>query len=75
MSKRSVRSHEFSPLLWLVPLPFALAMCLPVDLLPLRSGPVAADRVAAAPSNEFTIGSAASAPEASPARARQLGKH
>jgi len=67
MSKPSVRSYTFSPLLWLVPLPFVLAMCLPFDLQ-LHGSPVPTDRVAAAPSDEPMIGSAASAPQAAHAR-------
>jgi len=32
MSKHSRISVSFSPLLWLAPLPLALAMCLPLEL-------------------------------------------
>ena len=32
MSKHSTVSGPVSPLVWLIPLPFLLAMCLPVDL-------------------------------------------
>jgi len=49
MSKQSRITGSVSPLLWLAPLPFALAMCLPLDLS--RSTPAAAGftRIAAAP--------------------------
>ena len=61
MSKQSRITGSVSPLLWLAPLPFALAMCLPVDWS--RSTPAAADfdRVAAAPQSAQPQGFAASA--------------
>lgn len=49
MSKQSRITGSVSPLLWLAPLPFALAMCLPLDMS--RNTPPAGgfDRVATAP--------------------------
>jgi hypothetical protein len=48
MSKQSRISGSVSPLLWLAPLPFALAMCLPLDLSRSGTAPAGFDRVAAA---------------------------
>jgi len=48
MSKQSRIPGSISPLLWLAPLPFALAMCLPLDLSRSAPAPAAPDRVAAA---------------------------
>ena len=46
MSKPSRTPVAVSPLLWLAPLPFVLAMCLPLDLSGVAEP--SADRVAAA---------------------------
>ena len=46
MSRPSRTPVAVSPLLWLAPLPFVLAMCLPIDLTGV-AGPTA-ERVAAA---------------------------
>ena len=61
MSKQSWIPGSVSPLLWLAPLPFALAMCLPLDYS--RGTPPAAgfDRVAAAPEQVQPPADAASA--------------
>lgn len=66
MSKHSRIPGSVSPLLWLAPLPFALAMCLPLDLL--RSAPVSTDfqRVATAPERVQATDAAASAVLSSP---------
>ena len=50
MSKHSRISASVSPLLWLAPLPFALAMCLPVDLSRSTPTPAGFERVAVADS-------------------------
>jgi len=60
MSKQSTIS--VSPLLWLAPLPFVLAMCLPLELPGRDAVPAAAERVATA----AAIEGAASAPHAAP---------
>jgi hypothetical protein len=60
MSKQSRIPGSVSPLLWLAPLPFALAMCLPLDLS--RSAvPVGPERVAAVHQNAQPQDPAASA--------------
>ncbi|HET7525389.1 MAG TPA: hypothetical protein VFK10_05545 [Burkholderiaceae bacterium] len=46
MSRHSRTPVVVSPLLWLAPLPFVLAMCLPMDLTGSAEPP--AERVAAA---------------------------
>jgi len=48
MSKQSRIPGSISPLLWLAPLPFALAMCLPLDLSRSTPAPAEYDRVATA---------------------------
>ena len=65
MSKQSRISGSVSPLLWLAPLPFALAMCLPVDLSRNTLAPAGHDRVAAAAQAAQPQGLAASAPQLS----------
>ena len=49
MSKHSRISGSMSPLLWLAPLPFVLAMCLPVDAPRVDTGSAPLEQVAAAP--------------------------
>jgi len=49
MSKHSTVSGTVSPLVWLIPLPFLLAMCLPVDLPRGAMPQPGIDRVATAP--------------------------
>jgi len=65
MSKQSRNPGSVSPLLWLAPLPLALAMCLPLDLS--RSAPAQPgyDRVAAAPQSVQPQDLAASAAQLS----------
>jgi hypothetical protein len=65
MSKQSRIPGSVSPLLWLAPLPFALAMCLPVDLSRSTPAPVGYDRVAAAPQSAQPQHLAASAAQQS----------
>jgi hypothetical protein len=48
MSKQSWIPGSVSPLLWLAPLPFALAMCLPLDFSGSTPPPAGFDHVAAA---------------------------
>ena len=60
MSLHSRISFSVSPLLWLAPLPFAIALCLPAP--PHPATPLAADRVAVA--SVQTLAQAASAPAA-----------
>ena len=50
MSLHSRISSSVSPLLWLAPLPFALAMCLPVDLSRSTPAPAGYEPVAVADS-------------------------
>ena len=65
MSVPSRISVSISPLLWLAPVPFVLAMCLPLEP---RAGsePVRADRLATATAPVETLAQAASAPLVSP---------
>ncbi|HEU5296415.1 MAG TPA: hypothetical protein VFU71_16675 [Burkholderiaceae bacterium] len=64
MSKHSRVSVSVCPLLWLAPLPFVLAMCLPLELPGNPTEPPHIDRVAAAPAAAQAIEPAASAPAA-----------
>jgi hypothetical protein len=61
MSKHSTVSGSVSPLVWLIPLPFLLAMCLPVDLPRSGAQQPGVDRVATAPETALPQGTAASA--------------
>ena len=65
MSKQSRISGSVSPLLWLAPLPFALAMCLPLDLSRSAPPPAGPDRVAAVHQNAQPQDPAASAAQRS----------
>jgi hypothetical protein len=62
MSKHSTVSGSVSPLVWLIPLPFLLAMCLPVDLPRSGAQQPGVDRVATAPEPQDTAASAALRP-------------
>jgi hypothetical protein len=64
MSKHSRISDSVSPLLWLAPLPFVLAMCLPLELPGSHSEPPRIDRVATAAAANPPTEPAASAPQA-----------
>jgi len=65
MSRHSRTPVSVSPLLWLAPLPFVLAMCLPMDFSP--SGPDPGyERVAAAQPAAQSLDGAASAARARP---------
>lgn len=59
MSKHSRISVSFSPLLWLAPLPFALAMCLPLELPRAGAEQPDVDHVAAAAAQVHAAASAA----------------
>ena len=61
MSKQSRIPGSVSPLLWLAPLPFALAMCLPLDLSRSAPAPAGPDHVVAAAQNAQPQDPAASA--------------
>ena len=61
VSKHSRIPGSVSPLLWLAPLPFALAMCLPLDLS-RSAAPAGFDRVASASQSVQPQALAASAP-------------
>jgi hypothetical protein len=63
MSKHSTVSGTVSPLVWLVPLPFLLAMCLPVDLPRGAVQQPSIDRVATASEPAPPQDAAASAPQ------------
>ena len=65
MSKQSRIPGSVSPLLWLAPLPFALAMCLPLDLSRNTLAPAGYDRVAVASQIAQPQDLAASAPQLS----------
>ena len=62
MSKQSTVSGAVSPLVWLVPLPFLLAMCLPVDLPRGDTQRPGVDRVATAPEPQDAAASATQRP-------------
>jgi hypothetical protein len=66
MSKRSTISVSVSPLLWLAPLPFVLAICLPPELPHRGAEPPAVVRVAVAPTRAQSADTAASAALLSP---------
>jgi hypothetical protein len=66
MSKQSRIPGSVSPLLWLAPLPFALAMCLPLDLSRSTPAPAGYDRVATAPQKAQPQDGAASAATPAP---------
>ncbi|HEY6353055.1 MAG TPA: hypothetical protein VIY30_01070 [Burkholderiaceae bacterium] len=66
MSKHSRTSGTVSPLLWLVPVPFLLAIFLPLDLPRGDTKPPAFDRVAKAPERQQPQDAAASAAQRSP---------
>ena len=61
MSKQSRIPGSVSPLLWLAPLPFVLAMCLPLDLPRADTERADFDRVAVAPERVQPPSDAASA--------------
>lgn len=61
MGKRFAISTSVSPLLWLAPLPFVLAMCLPLDLPRADRDRADFDRVAVAPERVQPPSEAASA--------------
>ena len=63
MNPHSRISTSFSPLLWLAPVPFVLAMCLPVEP---RTGAAAARGEPAAADAAQTVAQAASSTRAYP---------
>jgi hypothetical protein len=66
MSKHSRISGSVSPLLWLVPVPFLVAIFLPLDLPRGDTPPPAFDRVAKAPERVQPQDTTASAAQLSP---------
>jgi len=60
MSRHS-RDPKFSPLLWLIPVPFVLAAFLPLTIE--HPVPAKAERMAAAPSDGMATRPAASSPQ------------
>ena len=66
MSKHSRISGSVSPLLWLVPVPFLLAIFLPLDLPRGEAHPQGFDRVAKAPERVQPQDTAASAAQRMP---------
>jgi hypothetical protein len=61
MSKHSRISSSVSPLLWLAPLPFVLAMCLPLELPRADAGRHDVEHVATVPGKAQVMADAASA--------------
>jgi hypothetical protein len=61
MSKHSGISGSMSPLLWLAPLPFVLAMCLPIDTPRTDAGSAPLQQVATAAAPAQPVAEAASA--------------
>jgi hypothetical protein len=70
MSKHST-DYTFSPLLLLVPVPFVLATCLPLDLDHSRAAPPKAQHVAAVSAESQPGDAPASAPRATPPTSHQ----
>ena len=66
MGRHSTVSGTVSPLVWLIPLPFLLAMCLPVDLPRGEAQQPGIDRVATASEPALPQDTAASAVQRPP---------